>query len=64
MSRTRHITAAVLAGLALAAAGCDNDDDESPARTDDSPVNTDTPQNTPGDTTPAPEGSETLEDAP
>ena len=54
MARTRHLIAAALTGVALAAAGCGGDEEDSPARTDDAPVNTETPQANPG-TTPAPD---------
>ena len=57
MSRTRHLIAASLTGLALAAGGCDNDDD-APQRTNESPVNPDSPGGNQGQTTPAPEESQ------
>ncbi len=59
MPRTRHFIAAGLAGVALAfgAAACDNDEDR-PSATNDAPLNTETPQNNPGETTPAPAGSD------
>ena len=54
MSRYRSLIAVSLAGAALAAGGCGDDDGgESPARTDNAPVNTDTPRQDP--TTVAPE---------
>ena len=63
MSRTRHLIAAALAGLSLAAAGCDSDNSDEPAtdtsgRTNESPVNPDSPGGNQGQTTPAPEESE------
>ena len=64
MSRTRHLIAAGLAGLALAAAGCDSDDQGSDepegtgGQTEQSPVNPGSPGEAQGETTPAPEGSE------
>ena len=64
MARYRSLIAASVAAVALAAGGCGDDDGgDSPARTDDSPVNTETPQANPS-TTPAPEGREPQEDAP
>jgi hypothetical protein len=62
MSRTRHLIAASLAGLAFAAAGCDSDNSEDqPAetsgRTQESPVKPETPSGE-GETTPAPQESE------
>ncbi len=58
MARYRSLLAASLAGAALAAAGCGDDDGgDSPARTQDAPVNTATPSANP-DTTPAPAGSD------
>jgi hypothetical protein len=63
MASTRHLIAAALAGLALAAAGCDSDNsEEEPAntsgRTQESPVNPDSPGGNQGQTTPAPNQSE------
>ena len=61
MPRTRHLIAAGLAGLALAAAGCDSDNSEDqPAetRTTDAPVDPGSPGEVQGETTPAPEESE------
>lgn len=57
MPTSRHFIAAGLSGLVLAfgAAACDNEEDR--PNTDDSPVNTDTPQGN-VDTTPAPAGSD------
>lgn len=59
MARHRTIIAASLAGLALAAGGCGGDNEvegDNPSQTEQSPVNTDTPQATPGET--APPGSD------
>ena len=63
MSRTRHLIAAGLLGVALAAGGCDSDNsDEQPTetsgRTAESPVNPDSPGGNQGQTTPAPQESE------
>lgn len=63
MARTRHLIAAAIAGLALAAAGCDSDNSEDePASTSgnttNSPVDPGSPGLTQGETTPAPEESE------
>jgi hypothetical protein len=61
MARYRHTIAAALAGLALAVAACGDNDKEgdNPSQTEQSPVNTDTPQNTPGTTAPPNSDAET-----
>ncbi len=61
MSRTRHLIAAGLTGLALAAAGCGDNEDDGAGQTnrDDSVVQDQgTPADDQGQTTPAPEGSD------
>ena len=45
MARYRSIIAASVAAVALAAAGCDNEEEaDNPGQDRDAPVNTDTPQ--------------------
>jgi hypothetical protein len=53
--QTRTFMAAALAGIALAGAGCGEDNgNENPSAQPDSPVNTDTPSADPEGSTPAP----------
>ncbi len=60
MSRTRHILAAALTGLAFAAGACGDDENDEPARTNDSVVQDEaSPDQDPGQTAPGP-GSDTV----
>ena len=56
MPRTRRLLATALTGLAFAAVGCGDDEENNDQRTttDDSVVNTDTPAQPDGGTTPLP----------